>query len=145
MTEAVRLLDANVLVALALDTHVHHRAAHEALRASTWRWATTPVTESALVRLLLNGAVTGAEFTGQQVLTQLAAMRRHARWTFLPDDTSPITARIDLSVLVGFRQVTDLHLVEVAARHGAVLATFDAGIVPVLAPRDRCHVVVLPI
>jgi len=141
----VRLLDANVLVALALDTHVHHRAAHEALQASSWPWATTPLTESALVRLLLNRAVTGADFTGRQVLTQLTAMRRHPRWVFLPDDTSPVAAPIDLSVLVGFRQVTDLHLVGLAARHGAVLATFDAAILPVLAPEDRRHVEVLPI
>ena len=51
---------------------------------------------------------------------------------------------VDTSVLVGHQQVTDLHLVNLAARHGGVLATFDATLPTWLAPADRRHVILIP-
>jgi len=44
---------------------------------------------------------------------------------FVPDDTSLADPAIDLIALSGYRQVTDLHLVNLAARHGLRLVTFD--------------------
>lgn len=45
---------------------------------------------------------------------------------------------------MGHRQVTDLHLVNLAASRGAVLATFDSAFHTWLAPKDRPHVVTIP-
>ena len=137
----MELLDVNVLVALALDTHVHHRAAHRALAEVAGSWATCPTTENGLLRVLLNPRVTGRDFSGARCWRSCAACgpiragascRRTDRW------------RIRRSILGdgGHRQVTDFHLVDVAARHSAQLATFDAGLVSALAPADRHHVVV---
>ena len=41
-------------------------------------------------------------------------------------------------------QVTDLHLVDLAARARMQLATFDAAIPTWVAPGDRSHVVLIP-
>ena len=139
----LRLLDANLLLALALANHVHHGAAHRFL-AGIGSWATTPMTETALYRLLLNPVVTGGDFTVGDIDRVARGMRADPRWRFLADDTSLADPTIDTSVLAGHRQVTDLHLVALAARHGACLSTFDARLMPALAPSDRRHVEVVP-
>jgi len=138
------LLDVNVLVALATTSHVHHRAAHRAL-AGMDGWATTSLTELGLLRLLLNPQVTGTSWSAPEVLRVLRGMHRDPRWSWVPDDVSPVDAVVDLDVLVGHRQVTDLHLVDLAARHGLVLASFDASLAESLAPGDREHVRLLPL
>ena len=51
---------------------------------------------------------------------------------------------VDTSVLVGHRQVTDLHLANLALASGGRLATFDRAITSWLAPRDRHLVHVIP-
>jgi toxin-antitoxin system PIN domain toxin len=129
------LLDANILLALTAAGHVHHK------RATAWlagidRWATTPVTEAALVRLLLNPQVVGRKVARAEALGVLASLRGAPGHEFMPDDSSLSEPMIDLTGLTGHRQVTDLHLVNLAARHGAVLATLDARITATLAGPD---------
>lgn len=138
------LPDVNVLIALTLTTHVHHARAHESLRRHRGDWATSPLTEAALVRLLLNPTVTGRTFAPALVLQVVSGLRTDPRWRWLPDDSTLADPVIDLSVLVGHRQVTDLHLVNLAASAGLRLVTFDAGIAAALAKADRRHVLVLP-
>ncbi|WP_256841523.1 TA system VapC family ribonuclease toxin [Ornithinimicrobium cryptoxanthini] len=145
MTEPpVTLFDVNALVAVALTTHQHHHAAHRHLRALDGTWATASLTEAGLFRLLLNPLVTGSQRLAADVGAVLQGMRGDPRWTFLEDATSLADPIVDTTVLMGHRQVTDLHLVNLAARHGGVLATFDAGIRSWLAPEDRQHIVVIP-
>lgn len=142
-TERPLLLDINVLVAAAITTHVHHVAAHRAI-ADARTWWTTPVTETGLVRLLLNPVVTGRDFVIGDVLGVLAGMRGHRAWAFLPDDASLAASGIDTGVITSHRHVTDFHLLDLAARHGGALATFDASLAAVVSPADRHHVVPLP-
>lgn len=130
------LLDVNVLLALSWDQHVHHVAAHRNF-ARLERWATTPITEAGLVRLLMTEAVTGTKVSGRDALSQLRAMRTAPGWTWMPDGSSLADAVIDDRVLMGRRQVTDLHLVNLAAAHDTRLATFDARLITSLAPADQ--------
>ncbi|WP_141014953.1 TA system VapC family ribonuclease toxin [Nocardioides sambongensis] len=136
------LPDVNVLVALLHPDHVHHRAAHTWF-GSVARFATTPVTESGLVRMALNPTVMGVAAGAGQALDSLRSLRRHERAVFLPDDSSLAEASIDLVGLTGCRQVTDLHLVNLAAAHSARLVTFDSKIQPILAPDDQGSVLTL--
>lgn len=138
------LVDVNVLVALTLNTHVHHARAHAALRRHHDTWATCPLTESALIRLLLNPRVTGRAFPAALVLQIVSGLRGDPRWRWLPDESSLLRPLIDTSVLVGHQQVTDLHLVNLAAGAGLRLVTFDAGIAAGLSPDDRRHLLLLP-
>lgn len=139
-TDRLELPDVNVLVALLHPNHVHHTL------ASAWldragRFATTPVTESGFVRISLNAAVVGpAAAVPHAVLVSLASIRAEPRWSFLPDDSTLADPRIDLAGLAGHRQVTDLHLVNLAARHHAVLVTFDRRLPAALLGRDRDRV-----
>lgn len=139
-TDRVALLDVNVLLALTWDQHVHHHVARKEFRAVSAAWATCPVTESGLVRLLLTPAVVGRKVSGAEALGAVRAMRALSGWRWLSDDVSLTNPSIDMRVLIGRRQVTDLHLVALAARHGAVLCTLDASIDQFLAPADRSHV-----
>lgn len=118
--ELTDLLDANVLVALTSADHVHHDAAH-AWFATSGRFATCPVTQLALIRLLMLFKVPGA-----QAVTALDMIREHERHEFWPDDVEVDAA--SMRAVVGHRQVTDAHLVALARRHGGRLATFDKGL-----------------
>lgn len=138
----MHLPDVNVLVALALPSHVHHDMAHQWL-ARTERFALTPVTESGFVRLALNPAVVGMRLTCADVLQSLSGIAQHDRATFFPDDASFRDPLIDLVGMASQGRVTDLHLVDLAAKHGAQLVTFDRGLGSALVPDDRRHLVVL--
>ena len=136
---AFELPDVNVLVALTNPAHQHHRQAHEWLVAVPL-FATTPLTEAGLVRLLLNPAVTGQRVSGQQAVAILAGLRRDRRAMFVPDPSSLAAAEIDLVGLAGHQQVTDLHLVNLAASQDGRLATFDRKLRTALALRDQRYV-----
>lgn len=136
------LLDASVLVALTNPDHVHHGRAHSWF-SRVERWASTPLTEAALVRLMLNPAVTGTQRAAADVLAVLGSLRALPGHEFIADDSSLADPAIDLAGLVGHRQVTDLHLVNLAARHKLTLATFDAKIGRALVAADAAHVMVV--
>ncbi|MDR1833942.1 MAG: VapC toxin family PIN domain ribonuclease [Propionibacteriaceae bacterium] len=131
---ATFLLDVNALVALALPQHTHHFAAHAWIGnlAKKAKWASTPVTEAAFIRLLLNPAVTGGQgYSFQTAATQLNMMKHWpgATHEFLPDASSlaepSLAPELLVAALVGHRQVTDFHLLNLAAANGCRLATFD--------------------
>lgn len=142
--DATHLLDANLLIALAWPNHVHHARAHDWLGGLDGRWATTPMTETAFLRLSTNAAVVGKPLVLSEALDVLQAMRGAAGHVFLPDDTSLADPGIELTRFATSRQVTDAHLVNLCAVRSAVLATLDRGIVDALRPADRRFVVLIP-
>ena len=107
---------------------------------ATFRDTNTPLTEAGLLRLLLTPAVAGREVAGAEALEVLRGLHAQPGWSYLTDDASLAAPAIEASVLAGRKQVTDLHLVNLAAAHEATLVTFDARILPLLAPKDRGHV-----
>ncbi|MGH9294383.1 MAG: TA system VapC family ribonuclease toxin [Acidimicrobiales bacterium] len=115
------LLDANLLIALAVADHVHHDAAESWLGGATGSFATCPTTQGALVRLLVREG-TGA-LVAQEVVRGVEAHARHERWV---DDVS--YASISMSGVIGHRQVSDAYLAGLARRQGGRLATFDRGL-----------------
>ncbi len=136
------LPDVNVLVALFSPAHVHHDSA-QSWFDSTSRFATTPITESGIVRMAMNPAVMGVAESAGGALASLRSLRADERAEFVSDGSSLAEAMIDLVGLAGFRQVTDLHLVNLAARHSGRLVTFDTKIRPVLSAEDQALVHVL--
>lgn len=141
--DRLHLLDVNVLVALAWPNHVHHGRVVTWFGAWQGGWATTPITELGLARLSLNPSVAPTRPSPGDVLDLLTQFRQHPRHEFIPDAGSLAAPSIALDRLAAGGQVTDLHLVNLAARHGAVLATLDRTIADFLEPADRDHVVVL--
>lgn len=138
------LLDVNVLIALTWPSHVHHA------RARRWwpsvdMWATTPVTESAFVRLSTNATVVGQTITVAEAVSMLRAIRAAPGHMFLADESSLADPAIDLTRVATSSQITDAHLVDVAARNNAILATMDAGIPDMLQPADRHRAMLIPL
>jgi toxin-antitoxin system PIN domain toxin len=138
------LLDLNVLIALAWPQHVHHERAHAWFATLATTWMTTPLTESGFVRLSTNPSVVTHRVSMHEALAMLAAMRGVAGHEFLPDASTLAAPTISLTALATSRQVTDAHLVNLAAASSARLATLDRGLERMLAPPDRGVVLVLP-
>jgi len=144
MSEAELFLpDVNVLVALLHPGHACHQAAQQWF-AMVERFATTSMTEAGLLRVALNPVVMGMETSASSALAALRSVRADPRAEFLADDSSLANASSERMVgLAGHKQVTDLHLVNLAATHNAQLVTFDRRIRPSLDPSDQRRVVVL--
>lgn len=130
------LPDVNVLVALTNPSHQHHVQARSWL-SGVERFATTPITESGLVRLLLNPTVIGQSLAGEDAVRTLAALRQSRKATFIPDTSSLAEPCVDIVGLAGHQQATDFHLINLAAQHGGALVTFDRKIRHALAGADR--------
>ena len=112
------LLDANVLIALLVDDHVHHAAAEDWFVGLSEGFATCPITQGSLIRLLIREGQPAREASA--ILSGATAHPRHEFW---PDDVSYVD--IPVEGIIGHRQVTDAYLAELAAARGSRLATFD--------------------
>ena len=121
--ERVHLLDGNVLVALVSSTHVHHQAAQTWFAASDQPFATCPITQGTLLRLLMRLG----EVSSDIALAVLAGVTAHARHRFWSDSLDYVD--ISWRGVLGHRQVTDAYLAGLARHHGGRLVSFDAGLV----------------
>jgi toxin-antitoxin system PIN domain toxin len=115
------LLDANVLIALLVDDHVHHRAAEAWFAGGSDAIATCPITQGSLVRLLLREGQSAR--TATALVSTLMAQPRHEFW---PDDAA--FDAVSLNGVIGHRQVADAYLAHLARVRGGRLATFDQGL-----------------
>ena len=139
----VYLLDVNVLLALSMSAHQYHLAATEWFDEADFEWATTPMTEAGYLRLAINPQLTRIPIAAVQAIRALHELREAPGHRFVPDATSLGDAVINLGPLAGTRQVTDFHLVNLAAQNGMRLATFDGSLLRSLAEADRGHVFVI--
>ena len=135
------LPDVNVLAALHLVDHPH------ASLARAWFdqadiIATTPITQAGLLRMLLNPTI-NARPDPASARQAVAALLAAPSVTFWSDDTRNVADTPFMYALTGHRQVTDLHLLALAASRGARLVTFDRRVEAALRPKDRKHLRVL--
>lgn len=115
------LLDANVLIALLVADHVHHDAAESWLAGGAERFATCPITQGSLVRLIIREGQ-----PAQAAAALVAAVSADPRHDFWPDDVG--YGAVVMTGVIGHRQVADAYLAQLArSRHGR-LATFDQGL-----------------
>jgi uncharacterized protein len=141
------LLDVNLLISLAWPNHVHHASARAWFGARDGqRWATSPVTEAGFVRVSSNPSAIPTAVTPGEARTLLGRMRQVEGHVFLPDDVELVVGseRALARRIVGHRQVTDAHLLALARRHEARLATLDRA-VTALAGEGDSAVVLVPV
>jgi toxin-antitoxin system PIN domain toxin len=132
----VTLLDVNALVALVWDSHVHHATMRAWFAENhSGGWATCPLTESGFVRVSSNPKVLPSPIGVGAARGVLAALRTVGDHRFLVDDVS-IGGDDDVPAIVGYRQVTDAHLLTLARRQGVPLVTFDAALAALAGGRD---------
>jgi predicted nucleic acid-binding protein len=123
------LLDVNVLVGLGLADHEFHKAVsawvHQMLLTGNTELATCSITELGFIRVVMQVPHSGLTAAQAGGLLQRLKGERAFKFSFLADDQ-------DVSYLPAWvktaRQTTDGHLVQLARRKGATLATLDKAI-----------------
>ena len=142
----MHLLDVSVLIALCDSAHEFHD------EASAWfrqiqpdGWATCPLTENGLVRILGHPSYPGGPGSPAKARPLLQALVRTPGHSFWSDEISigdsaafPSLARTTAANL------TDLYLLALAVHHGAAFATFDRRIDPAVLPGGAAALVQVP-
>lgn len=123
VTNPTVLLDGNVLVGLSYPPHVHHQAARHWFRQHDGLFASCPITQGTLVRILLNFR---AVRRAQDAVALLRGFIDHPRHRFWPDAVDYLQA--DWKGVLGHRQVTDAYLAALGRSNGGRLATFGPGL-----------------
>jgi hypothetical protein len=122
LTEALYLVDVNVVIARLFEGHEHHDLATEWFHTPGLQWAICPWSEAGFLRFATRpDRLSMGEATGL-----LEQMERHPgyhyhtpvhNWRAL---TKPFFRRLH-----GHKQVTDAYLLGMAIADGLMLATFD--------------------
>jgi toxin-antitoxin system PIN domain toxin len=118
------LLDGNVLVALRIDSHVHHDRVHRWFAGlKRDRFATCVLTQGTLLRVHMKTAANGSAAAAWQALGEITAHPKHDWWgqalNFLD---------VPHRHLQGSAQVTDAWLAELARLYQGRLATLDSAL-----------------
>jgi toxin-antitoxin system PIN domain toxin len=126
----VALLDVNVLVALFDPDHVHHDLAHDWFAEQRPAgWATCPLTENGLVRVLSDPRYGQAPSRPSWHIGRLHRFCSSGQHAFWPDAISlRDDALFPRHAALGHRQLTDVYLLGLAKKMGGALATFDRSI-----------------
>ena len=124
---AVALLDVNMLLALFHEGHVHHEVAHDwFVDHGGSGWASCPMTENGLLRILGSPARVKEHHPLLDVRDLLKTFCHHTTHQFWPDDISLREIdRFDVGVIRGHQQVTDVFLLGLAVKHGGRFVTLD--------------------
>jgi uncharacterized protein len=129
------LFDVNVLIAIVDEQHIHHHLAQEWWTANqSAGWATCPLTENGMARIVSQSSYKNPVTTtfAIDLLAEQVGDSDHAFW---PDDISlRDSALFDPGCILGPNQITDVYLLALAVKHGGRLATLDRS-VPLRAVR----------
>lgn len=118
------LLDGNVLVALQLDSHLHHARVHRWFAAlKRDRFATCAITQGTLLRVHMKTAADSSAFAAWQALKSVSAHPKHEWWWH-----SLSFLHVPHRHLQGSGQVTDAWLAELARQRDGRLATLDSAL-----------------
>jgi toxin-antitoxin system PIN domain toxin len=139
------LPDVNVLLALVWPRHECHAAAHAWFAKSGQRaWATNPLTQLGVLRLLTNPAVTDGVVTAATAWEVLSEATRHPGHEFWPlDCDTPAGIELMVGRIRGHRQWTDALLLWHAMEHESVFVTFDSGVKELAAGNLRNNLLLL--
>jgi toxin-antitoxin system PIN domain toxin len=110
------LLDVNVLLAAIWVNHPQHAKAFAWLAGK--HVMLCPLSELGFLRISTNQRAINAPMSKARDLLERFTSERKVEW--IPDDLAPLLSHPKKS-----EEVTDSYLADLAAKHGAMLATFD--------------------
>src|SRR5437016_10805095 len=144
----IRLLDVNVLLALAWPEHLHHEPAHSWFAQYRGEgWATCPATQSGFVRLSSTRSVVPDPITPVEAIAAMERSAAQPEHRFWPQDGQVAEMSPEIMVrIMGPKQMSDAVLLDLAIKRGGRLATFDKGILH-LVPRNSplaAHIELIP-
>lgn len=139
------LLDVNVLIALIDQEHVAHDIAHDWF-AQTGRaeWATCPITENGVIRILGHPRYPGSPGTPAAIASILQEMCRLPGHVFWSDSISLLAQQeVATDEILTHAQVTDTYLLALARANVGRLATLDRrlSIRAVKGGRSALHII----
>ena len=125
------LLDINVIIALLDPDHTLHDQAHK-----WWAddgksgWASCPISENGVVRIMSNAAYSRqVQFSPSDLIARLRVFAAQTDHEFWPDEISLRDEKVfAVDRLLTSRQVTDIYLLALATRRSGTLVTFDQSI-----------------
>ena len=125
------LFDVNFIIALLDPDHVHHSAAHDWWSANRKHgWASCPITENGVIRILSNPNYSpGLNLKPGDLIENLRSFTSDSDHDFWPDDISLRNEDLFVAERIhGTRQLTDIYLLALAIENGGRLVTFDESI-----------------
>ena len=125
------LLDINVVIALVDPDHDFHHRAHEWWGENqTAGWASCPLTENGVVRIMSNSSYNPRRsLTPKAVIAILRSFTTATNHEFWADSVSLLDDDIvDPTAIFGPRQITDIYLLALASAQKARFVTFDESI-----------------
>ena len=127
----VFLLDINVLIALIDPAHVQHDKAHAWFASrGQMAWATCPITENGVLRILGHPRYPNSPGSPAAVADLLAAFVGLPGHAFWPDDVSLFDQEhVESARLLDSAHLTDSYLLALARAHEGQLATLDRRLV----------------
>jgi uncharacterized protein len=140
------LLDINVLIALMDPDHTFHDHAHEWWASETRPWASCPLTENGVLRIMASVAYSKtATFTVSDIASRLSLFANESDHAFWPDS---LTVRDDRhfrhSSILSSKHLTDIYLLALAVENHGCLVTFDHHIpLNAVPPAKAAHLVVI--
>lgn len=144
----IRLLDINVLVALAWPTHSCHEAAHGWFERHRGEgWASCSATQSGFVRICCSRKVVTEAMTPVEAIAAMersAGQPEHQFWP-MHDQVGAMEPEMMVRIM-GPGQMSDAVLLDLAIKRGGLLSTFDRKIQHLLprASRLSAHLEVIP-
>jgi uncharacterized protein len=121
------LLDVNVLIALIDPAHVQHDRAHAWFETKGRKaWATCPLTEMGVLRIVGHPRYPNSPGSPAAVAELIASLRQMPGHAFWPDDISLLDGQhANPARLLDSAHVSDAYLLALAHAHKGQLATFD--------------------
>jgi toxin-antitoxin system PIN domain toxin len=139
------LLDVNLLFVLHQPLHPDFKRVSQWFLLTTSKsFATCPITQSGMMRLLVGGVAGLDSFDIKEARDALKQIVRHPGHVFWPDApgyldcAAPLFARMQ-----GHRQITDAYLLGLAIYNKGKLATLDPGIRHLAGHELSAHVEVI--
>lgn len=140
------LLDVNVLIALFDPDHSFHRRAHEWWGDAGHAWASCPLTENGMIRIISSARYSRvARIPPSDLADRLDAFAKSTDHEFWPDALSlRDRSRFDLQSVLSAQSLTDAYLLALATVHDGRLVTFDRSIpIAAVSGADSERIVVL--
>ena len=141
----IGLLDVNVLIALLDPQHVHHDPAHHWFaQHGSEGWATCPLTQNAVLRILGHPRYPNSPGSPAAVMPLLMGLLSHPHHHFWADAPSwSATSPIRGNQVVAHGQITDVYLLALAVHQHGSLASFDSRITKRVVPggQDALHLI----
>ena len=125
------LFDVNVIIALLDPDHAFHERAHDWWANNDRHgWASCPLTENGVVRIMSNPNYSHkTKYHPSDLINRLAAFAKNSDYEFWPDNLSLRDGKKFAAERIhSSRQLTDLYLLALAVENNGRLVTFDHSI-----------------